>query len=98
MSLEEFTELAKYIYANHGFRDFSGGKTFIKYVRCSFDTRTNQVYSISLDKVDFTTVNENRKRDLKKWVYCYLRGMDDGFDLVRDDPEIDWKNLLKDKK
>lgn len=98
MTLEEFVELAKYVYANHGFTDFGNGKIHIKYVRCSFDTRTNEVYSITLDKVDFTTVNENRKRDLKKWVYCYLKGESDGFDPVRDDPEIDWKNLLKDKK
>lgn len=77
MLIEEFTELAKYIAKNHGL--YGGSRKRIKYVRCSFDTRTSEVFSVSLDGVDFATVNENGKRDLKKWVYCYLKGEGDGY-------------------
>lgn len=73
---------------------YRGGKR-IKYVRSSFDTRTNYIYSIHLDGECFTVVNENRKRNLKKWIYAYLNNESDGFDPAVDDPGIDWKGVLK---
>ncbi|XZI53252.1 hypothetical protein ACSXD3_17855 (plasmid) [Clostridium perfringens] len=44
----------------------------IKYVRCTFDMRTHEIFSVSLDNRAFVKVNENRHRDLKKWIYEYL--------------------------
>lgn len=44
----------------------------IKYVRCTFDMRTHEIFAVSLDDKEFVKVNENRHRDLKKWIYGYL--------------------------
>lgn len=74
MTLEEYQELVKYIYLNFGWRK-SMGKNFskrIKYIRCTFDTRTGEIFHVSLDHKDFTIVNENRHRNLKEWIYEYL--------------------------
>ena len=93
MTIEEFSELTKFISENHGFRSRKPGGRMIKYVRCSFDTRTNDIFSVILDDMIFSTTNENRKRDLKKWIYAWLNREDDGFDPIRDDPEIEWGEL-----
>ena len=98
INLEEFNDLVKFISDNHGFRSHKRGGKMIKYVRCSFDTRFNDIFSIQLDDKIFSVVNENRKRDLKKWLYSYLNDTDDGFDPIRDDPEIDWGNLMPELK
>ena len=98
LSIEEYTGLLKYVAKHHGFCAAKPRSPRIKYVRCAFDTRTNAIYSVSLDDQNFAVVNENRKRQLKNWIYSYLKGEDDGFDPVRDDPEIDWSTLLKDRQ
>lgn len=90
MSLNDYNELLIHISKYHSM--YVGGKR-IKYVKSSFDTRTNCIYSIQLDSEDFTVVNENRKRNLKKWIYAYLNNESDGFDPARDDPDIDWARL-----
>lgn len=48
ITIEEFSELAKFIAKNHGFRSRNRNGRMIKYVRCSFDTRTNNIYSVIL--------------------------------------------------
>lgn len=74
MSFKEYTELLQYIVENHGWRKGfnKNGSKHIKYVRHSFDTRTNKIFSIQLDYEDFSIVNENRHRNLKDWIYGYL--------------------------
>ena len=74
MTYKEYAELLKYIVDNHGWRNIcKEGSKHIKYVRNSFDTRTNLIFSIQLDKEDFTIVNQNRHRNLKDWIYEYLK-------------------------
>lgn len=94
ITIEEFSELTKFIAKNHGFRSHNKNGRMIKYVRCSFDTRTNNIYSVILDDIHFSIINQNRKRNLKKWVYAYLNREDDGFDPIRDDPEMNWGELI----
>lgn len=74
MSLKDYVELLKYIDENHGWRNTLGkeGSKHIKYVRCTFDTRTNTIFSVELDDKNFTIVNENKDVDLKEWIYEYL--------------------------
>ena len=91
MSMSDYNILVAHIVENHGWRSkdaWSGPRPPIKYIRHSFDTRTNVVYSVTLDSNEFTVVNENRKRDLKRWIHCWLDGSSDGFDSKRDDPEF----------
>lgn len=98
MSLEDFNELVKYISENHGFRSCKPNRKMIKYIQCSFDTRFGDVWSVVLDNVVFSVVNENRKRNLKKWIYAYLNDENDGFDPIRDDPEINWGEIIPELK
>ncbi|EIF6155387.1 hypothetical protein LFJ62_003094 [Clostridium perfringens] len=70
LSLQDYAELLVYIDENHSFRKVKG--KMIKYVRCTFDMRTHEIFSVSLDNKEFVKVNENRHRDLKKWIYGYL--------------------------
>ncbi|MDM0987453.1 hypothetical protein QTI95_14040 [Clostridium perfringens] len=70
LSLQDYAELLVYIDENHSFRKVKG--KMIKYVRCTFDMRTHEIFAVSLDDKEFVKVNENRHRDLKKWIYEYL--------------------------
>ena len=73
MTFKEYVELLKYIVDDHGWRNLlKEGSKHIKYIRHSFDTRTNLIFSIQLDDKDFTIVNQNRHRNLKDWIYEYL--------------------------
>jgi len=74
MTFKEYAELLKFIVDNHGWRNLlKEDSKGIKYVRNSFDTRTNLIFSIQLDNEDFTIVNQNRHRNLKEWIYGYLK-------------------------
>lgn len=70
MSMGEYIELVKYILENHSFACLNG--KMIKYISNSFDTRTNSIYGITLDDVEFIKTNENSHRNLKKWIMEYL--------------------------
>lgn len=70
MTLKEYLELVKYISEKHSFRKVKG--KMIKYISHTLDFRTGTIYQIILDGKKFTKVNENRHRDLKKWVMNYL--------------------------
>jgi len=75
MSMSEFHELVGHVQNKHEFA-MRGGKS-IKYVRCSYDTRLRDVWSVSLDDKHFSLTNENKDKDLKSWVYDYLEGKDE---------------------
>jgi len=96
MTLFDYTVLVNYITERYSWHSIVAGHKHIKYIRSSFDTRSNMIYAIELDKTLFAVVNENRKRDLKKWIYSWLEDKDDGFKLERDDPEF--AELVKPKK
>lgn len=70
MTIEQFNELIDFIKKNHSFQNVEG--RMIKYVGCTYDTRTNLIHHIQLDTKSFTTTNENRRKNLKEWVYRYL--------------------------
>ena len=70
MLLAEYIELLAYIEEEHSFKDLKG--KMIKYVRHSFDMRTNTIYEVTLNDKKFSKINENRHRDLLKWIYEYL--------------------------
>lgn len=70
MSFEEYIELVNYIHKNHSLQSLKG--KLIKYISSTYDFRTGKIYKISLDGKDFAKVNENRHRNLKKWIIDYL--------------------------
>lgn len=74
MTIEEYTTLLKFIYDNHGWATSLQklNSKHIKYVRCNYDTRTNDIYGITLDKIGFYITNQNRHKNLKDWVMKYL--------------------------
>lgn len=76
MSIIEYVELLKYIDENHSFGRLKGKK--IKYIEHIFDFRTNEIFCIKLrpicsDEVIFSITNENRDKDLKEWIYQWLK-------------------------
>ena len=74
MTMEEYAALTQYIYDNHGWATSLGKENSkrIKYIRCNYDSRTNDIFGISLDKYDFYIVNHNRHKNLKAWIMKYL--------------------------
>lgn len=74
MTLEEFTQLVKDIQATNSFARAKG--KCIKYITPVFDTRINQIFCINLrrsgDGLDFSTTNENKTKDLNKWIRAWL--------------------------
>jgi hypothetical protein len=95
MTIRDLDELITHIRLCHRGGD-GVGKKFVKYVKPSFDMRTNEIYGMEIDDQVFFCVNENRKRDLKKWVNCWLDDIEDGFDFGKEDPEMVkfYKHLL----
>ena len=73
MKLEEFTELVDYV---HGKHRFGRGGRGIKYIEPVYDTRYGDIFCIIFrgwdDKI-FSLTNENKNRDLKEWVYEWLK-------------------------
>lgn len=73
MTFREYAELVKFIFENHGWRDFcKKNSKKIKYVDCSFDTRIGKIGYVKLDDSIFAIRNENRHRNLKEWIYAWL--------------------------
>lgn len=75
MTIKQYIELLAYIDKNHSFRNLMG--KHIKYIEHIWDFRTNKIFCVKLrpiyeDEIIFTTVNENKNRDLKQWIYDYL--------------------------
>lgn len=70
LTFKEYAELLKFINENHSFRTIKGKR--IKYVSHTFDMRTMTIYRVTLDDKEFCKVNENRHKDMKKWIYEYL--------------------------
>jgi hypothetical protein len=92
--MKDLDELIKHIQLCHAAwkhspeKDDHPGKKYVKYVIPSFDMRTNEIYGMNIDGESFFCVNQNRKRDLKKWVDCWLDDKDDEFDFETTDPEM----------
>jgi hypothetical protein len=78
MTIEEYAELLAYIYEKHDFVFSKGNSKHIKYVDCTFDTRTYGIFSVTLRGMfngatkNFSITNENRNRNLKEWIYNWL--------------------------
>lgn len=70
MSIEEFNDLLQYINKNHSFRALKG--KMIKYISPTIDFRTGCIGKVVLDDKVFFKVNENRHKDLYKWIKDYL--------------------------
>ncbi|QUH22066.1 hypothetical protein [Alkaliphilus sp. B6464] len=70
MTLKEYLELVKYINENHSFRQLKG--KMIKYISHTLDFRTGHIHRVTLNHKEFATINENRHRNLKEWIYRYL--------------------------
>ncbi len=70
MTLKEYLELLDFIMKNHSFSSLKG--KMIKSISNTFDTRTNEIYHIKLDDKAFNKINENRHKNLMKWVMNYL--------------------------
>jgi len=75
MTPKEYNELLKYIYINHN--PFKINKFPIKYVDCSYDNRTGRIFCVTIrtyfDENRFSITNENKHRDLKEWIYNWLK-------------------------
>jgi transcription elongation factor Elf1 len=71
LSIAEYTDLVVDIYENHGWRHLGKSKN-IKYVRGMFDTRTGRYFGVILDSHEFIINNENRHRNLKRWITEFL--------------------------
>jgi len=92
MSLKEYDELVDYIDKNHGINN-PQRKKVITYITCFYHVKTKKVFGVTLQgefekSVEFKIVGENRRRDLKKWIYCWLENKHDGFSVERDDPDM----------
>lgn len=72
MTLQEYLDLLQFIEENHSFRRMKGKR--IKYIGHTYDFRTHEIFSIRIDNVTFTKVNENRHKNLKEWVMNYING------------------------
>lgn len=74
MTVEEFTDLLKYIQEHHSFKKFNG--KCIKYIYPSYDTRIGKIFHINLrrggESLDFSVTNENKDRNLAVWIYEWL--------------------------
>lgn len=90
MTLEEYNKLVQYINRYHNFGQH--GK-MIKYIRCSYDTRTQNIFSVTLDSKSFTIVNDDKDRNLKQWVYDYLK--DNFVDNDKFTEDKNWQNMKK---
>lgn len=75
MSLKDFVELTQYIHCYHSrTKSFEReGSKRIKNIESSLDIETASVFKISLDNEEFSMLNHNRHRDLKQWIYNYLK-------------------------
>lgn len=76
LSPEEYLELLQYISKNNGWSNLSkvleNKRPLIKYVSCSYDTRDNSIWSITLKEVDEVNFRTERGYNLKEKVYNYL--------------------------
>jgi hypothetical protein len=72
MTMDQYLELLKYIDENHSFAKMDG--KLIKYATSKFDFRTKDIYYVKLNDKEFYKVNENRHKDLYKWIMEYLEG------------------------
>lgn len=70
MTIEEFNNLLKYINENHSLRALKG--KMIKYISPTIDFRTGCIGQVVLDDKIFKKVNENRHKNLYKWITEYL--------------------------
>ena len=74
MNLNDFRDLLNYIEKNHSFRRGKG--KMIKYVSPTCDMRSGDIFHINLRQagngVDFSLTNENKDRNLKRWVMDWL--------------------------
>lgn len=70
MSIKEFNDLLQYINKNHSFMTLKG--KMIKYISPTIDFRTGHIGKVVLDDKAFIKVNENRHRNLYKWIKDYL--------------------------
>lgn len=74
MSVDEFVELLDYIQRNHSFCEPKG--KMVKYISHTYDTRTGKIHHVQLrlcgDGLHFSITNENKHRNLKKWIYGWL--------------------------
>lgn len=75
LSVKDYIELLQYISKNHAWNINCMKGKVIKYVDATFDFRTNTYFAIKfrgMEDKDFVKVNENRHRDMKKWIYDWL--------------------------
>lgn len=74
LSLAEFTLLVAYINENHSFAKNRGKR--VKYITPIYDTRTQKIFCLQLrlsgEDLAFSITNEDKDKDLAKWVYCWL--------------------------
>ena len=70
MSIKEFNDLLQYINKNHSFMAVKG--KMIKYISPTIDFRIGNIGRVVLDHKVFAKVNENRHKNLYKWIKDYL--------------------------
>jgi NAD-dependent SIR2 family protein deacetylase len=70
MTMEQYLDLLKYINEKEVFLKISGKS--IKYASCTFDFKTQMIHCVKLNNKEFYKANENRHKDLYKWIMEYL--------------------------
>jgi hypothetical protein len=84
MTLKEFEELVNYINENHGFWVLTKESSKqIKYIEPFYDTRSQKIHFVRFTlqggiSKEFKILNENRDKNLKEWIYSWLRSEIDG--------------------
>ena len=74
MSIEDLRSLLQYIEKNHSFRKSKGKR--VKYVSPTCDMRTGSIFHVNIrltgEGKDFSLTNEDKDRDLLKWIVDWL--------------------------
>ena len=78
LSLKDYVELMQYINEHHSMRKWKGKR--IKYITATIDFRTGGYHHIKFSGCfsdgngtkEFYKINQNRHKDMKKWIYEWL--------------------------